>query len=113
PVKTAFGPWMMHGFKLLAMLKGRRGTKFYIFGRSQERVQERKLLADYEAVIEEILAKLNPENHALAVALLSLPEKIRGFGHVKTRNIAAAKAEEAELLAQFRAGPKAVKLAAE
>jgi indolepyruvate ferredoxin oxidoreductase len=113
PVKTAFGPWMMHGFKLLALLKGLRGTKFDIFGRSQERVQERKLLADYEALIEEILAKLEAENHALAVALLSLPEKIRGFGHVKTRHIAAAKAEEAELLAQFRAGPKAVKLAAE
>ncbi len=64
-------------------------------------------------MIEEILAKLDAENHALAVALLSLPEKIRGFGPVKTRSIAAAKAEEADLLGQFRAGPKAVKLAAE
>jgi indolepyruvate ferredoxin oxidoreductase len=104
---------MMQGFRLLAMLKPLRGTKFDILGRTQERVQERKLLADYEALIEEILAKLDADNHALAVALLSLPEKIRGFGHVKSRNIAAAKAEEAELLAQFRAGPKAVSLAAE
>lgn len=113
PLKSAFGPWMMRVFKLLAMLKGLRGTRFDIFRHSQERAAERKLLADYEALIDEVLAKLDAENHALAVALLSLPEKIRGFGHVKLRHIAAAKAEEAELLAQFRAGPKAVKLAAE
>jgi indolepyruvate ferredoxin oxidoreductase len=113
PVKSTFGPWMMKAFKLLAFLKPLRGTPLDIFGRTQERVQERKLLTDYEALIEEVLAKLEAGNHALALALLSLPEKIRGFGHVKLRHIAAAKAEEAELLAQFRAGPKAVKLAAE
>jgi indolepyruvate ferredoxin oxidoreductase len=113
PVKSTFGPWMMRAFKLLAGLKPLRGTPFDVFGRTPERKEERKLIADYENLLDEILAKLNGDNHALAVALASLPEKIRGYGHVKLRHIAAAKAEEAELLAQFRSGPKPVKLAAE
>ena len=113
PVKTSFGPWMMRVFTVLASLKMLRGTPLDIFGRSAERRQERKLRADYERLVDEVLDKLTAENHGLAVALLSLPEKIRGFGPVKERHIAAAKAEEAELLAQFRAGPAPVKLAAE
>jgi indolepyruvate ferredoxin oxidoreductase len=44
------------------------------------------------------------DNHHLAVELASLPEKIRGFGHVKQRHIAAAQAEEAALREQFGAG---------
>jgi indolepyruvate ferredoxin oxidoreductase len=113
PVKTTFGPWMMHAFRLLASLKPLRGTPFDLFGRTPERREERKLLAEYEALLDEILSKLDADNHAAAVALASLPEKIRGYGHVKQRHVVAAKAEEAELLAQFRAAPKPVKLAAE
>ncbi len=113
--KMSFGPWMMRVFKILARAKGLRGTSLDIFGMSRERRMERKLLADYEALINEILTNLTPENHACAVALASLPDKIRGFGHVKLRNVEAAKAEEAELLARFRAAPATapVKLAAE
>ena len=36
-------------------------------------------------------------------ALAAIPQKIRGFGHIKARNLEAAKREEAELLARFRA----------
>jgi indolepyruvate ferredoxin oxidoreductase len=53
------------------------------------------------------------DNHPTAVALASIPEKIRGYGHVKMRHLVAAKAEEAELLAQFRAGTPPMKVAAE
>ena len=95
---------MMNLFGLLARFKGLRGTALDPFGYTEERKTERRLLADYEALLNEMLAKLSPENHALAVALAALPEKIRGFGHVKARHLAAAKAEEAALLAQFRAG---------
>ena len=38
------------------------------------------------------------------MALAALPEKIRGFGPVKMRHLAAAKAEEAGLREQFRSG---------
>ncbi len=104
PRKMEFGPWMMKVFGLLARLKGLRGTAFDPFGRSEERRTERRLIADYEAVLDELLAKLTPENHHLAVGIAAIPEKIRGFGHVKTRHLAAAKADEAALLDQFRAG---------
>jgi indolepyruvate ferredoxin oxidoreductase len=113
PRKMNFGPWMLPAFRLLAALKGLRGTPFDPFGRSPERRAERKLIADYEAILGEILAKLTPQNHHLAVGLAAIPEKIRGFGHVKLRHLAAAKSDEAALLEQFRAGGPAQLKAAE
>jgi indolepyruvate ferredoxin oxidoreductase len=113
PVKTSFGPWMLRGFKALAALRGLRGTLFDVFGYTKERRMERQLIADYEALLAEIVEKLTPANHALGVALASIPEKIRGFGHVKLRHLEAAKAEEQALREQFRAGPAPVAVAAE
>ncbi|ODT44701.1 MAG: indolepyruvate ferredoxin oxidoreductase [Methylobacterium sp. SCN 67-24] len=107
PRKLSFGPWMMGAFGLLSKLKGLRGTAFDVFGYTQERKTERKLVADYEALLSEILTKLAPENHALCVALAAIPEKIRGFGHVKERHLKQAKAEEAELLVRLRDGSEA------
>src|SRR3546814_2794278 len=51
--KRAFGPWLLPAFRVLAKLKGLRGTPFDIFGYSAERKLERRLIADYEAVIGE------------------------------------------------------------
>jgi indolepyruvate ferredoxin oxidoreductase len=102
PKKTSFGPWMMRAFGVLAKLKGLRGTAFDPFGCTAERRTERKLIADYETLLGEIAAKLNARNHILAVALAAIPEKIRGYGHVKAHQIEAAKREEADLLAKFR-----------
>jgi indolepyruvate ferredoxin oxidoreductase len=113
PRKMSFGPWLLPAFRLLAKLKGLRGTPFDPFGRSPERRLERKLIADYQAMITELLAKLTPDNHQLAVALAAIPEKIRGFGHVKERHLAAAKADEAALLEQFRNGAPELLKAAE
>ena len=104
PRKISLGPWMLGAFGLLAKLKGLRGTAFDVFGYTQERKTERKLIADYEALLAEILSKLSPQNHALCVALAAIPEKIRGFGHVKERHLTAAKAEEGELLKRLRDG---------
>jgi indolepyruvate ferredoxin oxidoreductase len=59
------------------------------------------------------LARLSPENHHIAVGLAAIPEKIRGFGHVKAQQLAAAKADEAALLEQFRASPAPMLKAAE
>jgi indolepyruvate ferredoxin oxidoreductase len=110
--KRAYGPWMMTAFRTLAGLKRLRGTAFDIFGRTEERRMERRLIAEYEALLAEILGKLSPDNHHLAVALASLPDKVRGYGHVKEAHLAKAKAEEAELLAAFRR-PQAPAQAAE
>jgi indolepyruvate ferredoxin oxidoreductase len=57
---------------------------------------------EYESVLSEIAASLNPDNHALCVEIASVPAKIRGYGHIKARNAEAAKACEAGLLALLR-----------
>jgi indolepyruvate ferredoxin oxidoreductase len=100
--KRAYGAWMLTAFRLLARMKRLRGTAFDIFGRTEERRTERRLIGEYEATVRGLLATLAPANHASAVAIASIPEQIRGFGHVKDRNLEAAKAREAELLAAYR-----------
>ena len=87
PRKITFGPWMLKAFGLLAKFKGLRGTKLDVFGYTQERRTERQLITDYEAMLEEIVAKLSPENHITALGLAAIPAKIRGFGHVKERHL--------------------------
>src|SRR5690606_19503885 len=104
PRKMNFGAWMMTAFGVLARFKFLRGTPLDPFGYSTERRTERKLIADYRAVVEDLVKGLTPENHALAVEIASIPEKIRGFGPVKDKHLVTAKAEEAALLARFRAG---------
>jgi len=113
PRKLTFGPWMLPVFRTLAKLKFLRGTSFDPFGYTRERKIERKLIDDYEAMLSEIMPKLAPDNHHLATGLVAIPEKIRGFGHVKMRHLAAAKADEAALLDQFRAGSSSFLKAAE
>jgi indolepyruvate ferredoxin oxidoreductase len=113
PRKMSFGPWLLPAFRLLAKLKVLRGTPLDPFGRSLERRTERRLIEDYEAMLDEVLARLTPENHHLAVGLAAIPEKIRGFGHVKQQHLVAAKADEAALLEQFRAGAPLLLKAAE
>ena len=110
--KRTFGPWMLKAFRLLARMKRLRGTALDPFGRTAERKGERQLIADYEAVVEELLARLGPDTHAVCVALARVPEQIRGYGHIKDEALAKAKAREAELLASLRT-PAAPKLAAE
>jgi indolepyruvate ferredoxin oxidoreductase len=113
PRKMTFGPWLLRAFRLLARLKFLRGTAYDPFGYSLERKTERKLIADYEAMLGEVIAKLSPVNHAVAVGLAAIPEKIRGFGHIKLRHLAAAKADEAALYEQFRADGRPLLKAAE
>ena len=113
PRKMSFGPWMLSLFGMLAKFRGLRGTRFDPFGYTAERRTERQLIADYEALLAEILAKLNLDNHHLAVGLAAIPEKIRGYGHVKARHLKAAKADEAVLLDQFRSGGAPLLKAAE
>jgi indolepyruvate ferredoxin oxidoreductase len=102
-VKAQYGAWMKYAFKWLAKFKGLRGSFLDPFGRTAERRMERGLIREYEDLAEEIAGALSKENHGVAVALASLPERIRGFGHVKQRNVEAVAAEREALLARFRA----------
>jgi indolepyruvate ferredoxin oxidoreductase len=101
PKKIKFGPWMGGIFKVLGQLKFLRGTALDVFGYTEERKTERALIGEYEETVERLLAELSPQNHALAIQIASLPEEIRGYGHIKTRNVAAARKKRAELLGKF------------
>ncbi|HHA2974221.1 TPA: indolepyruvate ferredoxin oxidoreductase family protein [Stenotrophomonas maltophilia] len=105
--KKEYGPWMFKAFGLLAKLKFLRGGRFDVFGRTGERRMERKLIGDYEATVQLLLDGLDDDRLALAVEIASVPEHIRGFGHVKEAHFEQAKAREAALLAQWR-NPKAL-----
>ncbi|WP_019399336.1 MULTISPECIES: indolepyruvate ferredoxin oxidoreductase family protein [unclassified Pseudoxanthomonas] len=100
-VKREYGPWVFTAFRWLAKLKFLRGTAFDPFGRTAERRKERQLVEDYFATIERLLPKLDAGNVGLAAQIASIPDQIRGYGHVKEAHLHAAKAREAELLRQW------------
>jgi indolepyruvate ferredoxin oxidoreductase len=87
---------------VLAWFKFLRGTPLDPFGYSLDRRTERALIGQYEALIEEALTRLDAGNHALLIELASLPERIRGFGHVKEASVQTAREQQARLLARLR-----------
>jgi indolepyruvate ferredoxin oxidoreductase len=103
--KQEFGPWMLPVFRFLSKLKGLRGTAFDPFGYTAERKQERALIREYEGLVDELLGGLGSLNHSLAVKLASLPDDIRGYGHVKDAHLARARRKQQDLLAQWRHPP--------
>ncbi|MGE3647396.1 MAG: DUF6537 domain-containing protein, partial [Reyranellaceae bacterium] len=111
--KGEYGPWVFTMFRVLAGLKGLRGTAFDIFGYTEERRTERRLIGEYMETMSEILGKLDQSNHALALQIAGLPETIRGFGHVKEKNLKKAQEREANLLALFRSPAAPPAMAAE
>jgi indolepyruvate ferredoxin oxidoreductase len=109
--KSEFGPWMFRAFELLAKFKGLRGGALDVFGYTAERKMERKLIEDYAVTVDELLARLDRDNNALAVEIASIPEQIRGYGHIKEANFAKAKSRWDELMAAWR-NPSAARAAA-
>ena len=103
PVKRTYGAWIRPLLKTLSKLKGFRGGALDPFGHTAERRLERRLIADYERIVAEIERGLRDDNLPLAVELAALPATIRGYGHVKMRNIEIAKSREAVLLEEYRA----------
>jgi indolepyruvate ferredoxin oxidoreductase len=102
PRKMKIGPWLMPMLRVMARLRGVRGSWLDPFGHTQERRLERELARDYEALVrDEILPRLTPERHALAQSIARVPERIRGFGHVKLANLATGRAQWRELLERW------------
>ncbi len=102
--KRSFGPWMMPAFRVLARLKGLRGTAFDLFGYTAERKTERALIGEYRATVEGLLAGLGRDRLALAAEIAAYPETIRGYGHVKERHLAETRARLEAMLARWRSG---------
>ena len=96
---------------MYASRNGQRGTALDVFKNTDERRMEQQLKVDYRRVIEEVVARLAPHNHLLAVQLAQIPEDIRGYGHVKERHFKAAKANEAKLKAAFDASKVVIAIA--
>jgi indolepyruvate ferredoxin oxidoreductase len=107
-IKREFGSWMFGAFRLLAALRAVRGTPLDVFGYSAERRMEHALIKEYEATMAMVLGKLSPANLEAAIALASVPEDIRGYGHVKEAHIKRASQKREELLAAFKAPVTAI-----
>ena len=101
PRKIRFGPWMLTAMRWLSKLKGLRGTALDPFGRTDERRTERGLIGEYEQAIERLLGRLTRDNLPLAVEIASLPEQVRGYGHIKARSIAETRRKRDELFARW------------
>jgi indolepyruvate ferredoxin oxidoreductase len=99
--KKEYGGWMLQAFRLLAKLKFLRGTAWDPFGRAAERRNERKLINDYFAMLEQRISGLKGEQIPLLARLARLPEMIRGYGHIKEANIGKALAEQTRLEAEL------------
>jgi indolepyruvate ferredoxin oxidoreductase len=97
-----FGAWMLPAFRALAPLKVLRGTAFDVFGYTGERRRERAWRDSYMDLAREIAASLSAQNKPQYAALAALPEQVRGFGHVKLRNLDKALAEQTRLRAQLQ-----------
>jgi len=101
PKKSSFGPWMMAALKVLARFKGIRGTAIDPFSWFAERREERALIGDYRALIEEIMTGLNEKNQAIGVDCASLPDQVRGYGPVKAESIRQYRELRAAQLRRF------------
>jgi len=113
PKKRQFGPWMLKAMKLLARMRGMRNSALDPFRFSEDRKLDRRLLADYEALIDQLLAGLKAENLHTAVALARLPEEVRGFGPVREDAAEKAEKRKQQLLEEFKSGkPKTLAVAA-
>ena len=89
-------------------MKCLRGGTFDIFGYSEERKMERRLIADYEDLMTELINRLDKKNRTTITALASLPSKVRGYGPVKEASVEKMWKEKADLLDVLR-NPKSAK----
>jgi indolepyruvate ferredoxin oxidoreductase len=113
PKKREFGEWLETPLRLLAKMKGLRGTPLDPFGRTSERKMERALIKQYERDMAEVLPLLSEQTRDAIVALAELPLQIRGFGPVKEANETKAAKRREELLSVIRAGGTKTSKAAE
>ncbi|MFM1764864.1 MAG: hypothetical protein RIU71_627 [Pseudomonadota bacterium] len=101
-IKQKMSPSMLLVFKALSRFKFLRGTALDIFGKTEERQTERALIQEYIDSVTEVLASLNIENHSIAVQLANVPDQIKGFGHVKERNLTVAMVQWQNSMDAFR-----------
>jgi indolepyruvate ferredoxin oxidoreductase len=107
-IKQQFGRWVGFAFQLIKRFRFLRGTMLDPFGHSDERKTERALIKDYRDNIAAMFASLTADNLPQVIEIASIPEHIRGYGHVKERHLRNAKEKEARLLEELRLGVRLV-----
>ncbi|MBD3647403.1 MAG: hypothetical protein HUJ31_08135 [Pseudomonadales bacterium] len=103
PRKITFGQWMLPVFRILAKFRFLRGSRLDPFAWSKDRRLERRLIGEYEQLIEHCLPLVDDANIDVMERLMRLPERIRGYGHIKERNAQLAEVEKRRLLASIDA----------
>lgn len=110
PVKREFGSWVLPFFRVLAKCKNLRGSVLDIFGYTAERKTERSLITAYEIDIDQLLEEATQKNLDTAIEIASLPQQIRGFGHVKQASIDSVATRRDQLLQKFAGTDPAVEI---
>jgi indolepyruvate ferredoxin oxidoreductase len=113
PKKREFGPWVLKAFKVMAAMKGLRGTPLDPFGYSAERKRERAMIREYETDMAKIISAVTDATMPVAIELAQLPISVRGYGPVKDKAADLAAERRLELLEQFRSGHAPYREAAE
>jgi indolepyruvate ferredoxin oxidoreductase len=101
PVKGEVGPWVFLAMRCMARLRGLRGTWFDPFRNAAERALDRQLLAQYEDDMRAALSDLRAETLPIVTKLASLPQSIRGYGHVREAQASKAAVARKELLREL------------
>jgi indolepyruvate ferredoxin oxidoreductase len=91
-------------FKVLARLKVLRGTAFDPFAHTEERIQERAWIGQYQSFIQDSLSRLNQDNYQQLLKLAKIPENIKGYGHIKARRVAQAQNTWNQTMSEFNKG---------
>ena len=99
--KVHLGGWFIPVARVLARMKGVRGSALDLFGATRVRRAERQLITDYEAIIDDVVGRIGVDDHGTLVKLLELPDLARGYEDVKLRNIGRLHERHAELRGQL------------
>ena len=91
--KVGFGRWARPALTGLARMKRLRGTALDPFRYTEVRRTERELIGEYREVIGQVLAawddgRIGVDDRPAIIGLLSLPDMVRGYEHIKLDNVA-------------------------
>lgn len=104
PRKRRFGRRIQYPFRALAAFRSLRGGFLDPFARTEERRRERALIERYLVTIDNVSAAMNLANYAIAVQIATIPDDIRGYGHVKRQSLQLAEEKEGKLLQEYFSG---------
>ena len=104
PKKRAFGPWIRPAFRLLARMKGLRGTPLDLFGYMAERREERELLTWFEGVVDGMAGRIGNVSADDLLWIARAPMEIRGYGPVKDEAMRRVRPEMERRLAALGKG---------